>query len=403
MAGMAGDSPGCEQWAKSYDAVATDYTRAYASLCNALVHFGDALYAYGWNYAISQHPRNMPSKPSESELFYDAGMAMPVTSYGANGNGAVKGDQDSGLYEQFIDKIRDQIGGLPNGDVDRLQTAVAAWQALSDHAALTGAAGQVELIIAILDPAITDPNNKPGIDAHLAALKKACGDLDNGAVTITCAVIDYRDGIVEIRDLIRGTVNSAVQTAAFTIAAGILSAAFTLGAGAAVAAGGTAAIIAEAVNAVRIAYQGSKLAKYLGIVFTAGRIASATVTAFDTVKSVGAVVSNLNPTLGIKINVDEDPGLKFEKSPKHGTEQRGKAAPEPLNAQETLELSVQIKETSSRRVAYNPSTGQFAVFDETHNGTGIYHGHVRSWDELTQDMQNSLVNSGVVDRKGKPQ
>ncbi len=85
-----------------------------------------------------------------------------------------------------------------------------------------------------------------------------------------------------------------------------------------------------------------------------------------------------------------------------GKDQRGTAAPEPTHGQETLENSVLIKPTTSRRVGYDADTGEFDVFDETHPESGIYHGHQRSWDQLTPDMQNALVNAGIVDRKGKP-
>lgn len=47
-------------------------------------------------------------------------------------------------------------------------------------------------------------------------------------------------------------------------------------------------------------------------------------------------------------------------------------------------------------------TGEFDVFDETYNDSGIYHGHQRKWEELAQEMQNALVKAGVVNRKGKP-
>jgi hypothetical protein len=30
-----------------------------------------------------------------------------------------------------------------------------------------------------------------------------------------------------------------------------------------------------------------------------------------------------------------------------------------------------------------------------------FHGHVRSWDQLTSEMQNALRRSGLVDRKGR--
>ncbi|RKM35960.1 adhesin, partial [Moraxella catarrhalis] len=31
----------------------------------------------------------------------------------------------------------------------------------------------------------------------------------------------------------------------------------------------------------------------------------------------------------------------------------------------------------------------------------IYHGHVRTWDELTQEMKNVLINNGLSNKKGK--
>ncbi|WP_255649766.1 hypothetical protein [Nocardia australiensis] len=42
------------------------------------------------------------------------------------------------------------------------------------------------------------------------------------------------------------------------------------------------------------------------------------------------------------------------------------------------------------------------MFDETYPESGIFHGHKRAWDELTQEMQNALIKAGVVNRKGKP-
>ena len=61
---------------------------------------------------------------------------------------------------------------------------------------------------------------------------------------------------------------------------------------------------------------------------------------------------------------------------------------------------MQVKATSSRRVAYDVEAREFGVFDETVEG--VFHGHVRAWDELTQDMRNVLVRAGVVNRRGKP-
>jgi hypothetical protein len=39
--------------------------------------------------------------------------------------------------------------------------------------------------------------------------------------------------------------------------------------------------------------------------------------------------------------------------------------------------------------------------DETHPGAGIFHGHVRSWNQLSQEMKNALYESGLTTKKGK--
>ncbi|MFQ6195561.1 DUF6531 domain-containing protein [Streptomyces sp. NPDC000405] len=95
------------------------------------------------------------------------------------------------------------------------------------------------------------------------------------------------------------------------------------------------------------------------------------------------------------------PPLKFEASPKHGKTQRGTAAPEPANPQAALERSITFNSNTTRRVSADFETGEFSVFDETHNGTNIYHGHVRSWDELNPKMQSALRKAGLVTGKGK--
>ena len=53
-----------------------------------------------------------------------------------------------------------------------------------------------------------------------------------------------------------------------------------------------------------------------------------------------------------------------------------------------------------RRVAYEPSSDEFVVLDQTLEG--IFHGHVRAWSDLHTDMQNALVRQGVVNRRGRP-
>jgi hypothetical protein len=89
----------------------------------------------------------------------------------------------------------------------------------------------------------------------------------------------------------------------------------------------------------------------------------------------------------------QDKGKHHENSPSG----IGKA---PSDGQRALNRSVQVKDTSPRRVAYDKESGEFVVLDK--DGEGSWHGHVREWDEMPQDMKNALIDAGVVDRKGRP-
>lgn len=99
----------------------------------------------------------------------------------------------------------------------------------------------------------------------------------------------------------------------------------------------------------------------------------------------GVLVHNMCQSTGI-----------FENTPYHTTGNPIKSAV-PINGQAALNNSFQLSPTSSRRIGI--SEGQFVVLDQT--SPGLYHGHVRAWDELTQEMKNVLIRAGLVTRKGK--
>ena len=94
--------------------------------------------------------------------------------------------------------------------------------------------------------------------------------------------------------------------------------------------------------------------------------------------------------------------LEFVASPKHGNSARqtskGVSNPGPTNGQHSLDNSLQVKGTSPRRVGVDKANNEITVFDQT--SQGIFHGHTRSFKELTSQQQNVLRNSGMVDRKG---
>jgi hypothetical protein len=93
--------------------------------------------------------------------------------------------------------------------------------------------------------------------------------------------------------------------------------------------------------------------------------------------------------------------LIYEASEKHGTTSRagGYISAAPRNGQAALDTSVRISENTTRRVGIDYASGEFVVFDETR--AGIFHGHVRTWEQLTQAMQNALREAGLATARGK--
>ncbi|WP_052598407.1 hypothetical protein [Aureispira sp. CCB-QB1] len=92
-------------------------------------------------------------------------------------------------------------------------------------------------------------------------------------------------------------------------------------------------------------------------------------------------------------------GLNFEHNKKHGNEQKGNRGKAPTNPQKSLENSYELPGNTTRRVGVDKETGEFNVFDE--HTKGNFHGHVRTWKELSQDMKNTLIKNKVANRKGK--
>ena len=105
-----------------------------------------------------------------------------------------------------------------------------------------------------------------------------------------------------------------------------------------------------------------------------------------------------------KINANDlmqlvDPKLEYDPNPKHAQAIPDFIGPEPKNGQIALNNSVSIADTTTRRIGIDPNTDEIVVIDDTN--TGKYHGHVRTWDQLTQAMKNALVEDGLIDKKGR--
>ena len=104
-----------------------------------------------------------------------------------------------------------------------------------------------------------------------------------------------------------------------------------------------------------------------------------------------------------RMNIEEsgisfiEGGRIYEKADYHGKVNKVKKNKAPNNGQEALDNSVPIGPNTTRRIGV--SDGEIVVFDETIDG--VFHGHVRSWDELTEPMKSALRKAGMTNKKGK--
>lgn len=99
------------------------------------------------------------------------------------------------------------------------------------------------------------------------------------------------------------------------------------------------------------------------------------------------------------------PNGLYEDADYHGEEINGRKNPRPKNGQECLDFSFFVEgegKNTPRRIGVSklgPKKREIAVLDRTQDGR--YHGHTRTWDELTPPMKRTLIKNKVTNHRGK--
>jgi hypothetical protein len=72
---------------------------------------------------------------------------------------------------------------------------------------------------------------------------------------------------------------------------------------------------------------------------------------------------------------------------------------EPINGQRALDYSVSIPSSTTLRIGVDLNVSEIVVFDITKDGR--YGGFVRSWQQLTQEMKDTLMKKGFLETSGR--
>lgn len=91
------------------------------------------------------------------------------------------------------------------------------------------------------------------------------------------------------------------------------------------------------------------------------------------------------------------PNGTYEDASYHGKRDTALKNKAPIDGQGALDNSIMINDRTTRRIGI--SEGEFVVLDETMEG--LFHGHVRNWNELSDTMKAELRKAGLVNKKGK--
>jgi hypothetical protein len=71
----------------------------------------------------------------------------------------------------------------------------------------------------------------------------------------------------------------------------------------------------------------------------------------------------------------------------------------PINGQRALDNSVSLPSSTTLRIGVDLNTGEIVVFDITKDGR--YGGFVRSWQQITQEMKDALIDMGLLETNGR--
>ncbi|MEV0046772.1 hypothetical protein AB0H60_25380 [Nocardia rhamnosiphila] len=299
---MAGDAPGCKEWGQAYDQSARETMQACTNLADALTNFGYVLYATGYNYGINGKANPAPPRPQIQEMT-EHKVSIP-TAVRDNGLGIDHHGGVQELFDALIARIMNEFGKLPNGDVDGLAKAAQTWQTFAGHDTVTGAAGRISAIVALFDPVQDKTNLQPILD-HLETLRGGADQLVAATQNLATPVGDYHSGMVEVRGEIGRQITTTEWAVGITVVAAAAAAFFTWGASAAAAGGGVTMMVGNCINAIRSAYQASRLFKAVGLA-TAVAGAIGTVKAFDGVPDLGSTLTSLGAIIAMKVLIDDD-------------------------------------------------------------------------------------------------
>ncbi|MGW5435378.1 hypothetical protein [Nocardia asteroides] len=299
--GMAGDAPGCVEWAQAYDKVALSTLQACTNLSDALTNFGNVLYASGYNYGINNRSDPAPPRPTIADMTeYKVNLPSATTSTASMG---VRNDGDGEFFDKLLDEITKEFKKLPNADIDALAEVSNAWSTFSRSEVLSGAKARIATISQMFDT-MDEVKNRELIQQHLNTISTSADSVVLAGQNIAAPISEFNAGIHETNTAINNEFAMLAAQIAVTIGVAAVGFLFTMGGSGALAAVRIGVVITNAMNGIRNALNSQRLLKILGFSAAFGG-AVAAITAFEKVPDTSQVALALAEIIAMKVLIDE--------------------------------------------------------------------------------------------------
>ncbi|MEU7142890.1 hypothetical protein ABZ942_25830 [Nocardia sp. NPDC046473] len=217
---MAGRDEDGRAWASSYDESARDAVSFFDQTFSTLRAYGTALNDLGFEHAKSDAALKgtaQPDRPADSASTVTFGpYALPASAAGGTPQGLAK------TSIEVLDAINCP---LPDGDTDTLTKAADAWDRLGTIYQNTNAKDKITIAASLFD----DVTSKDAVQVRedLKTLETSIGQLLTTCTQISKTCLDYKESIVELRNEIKGFIESIIEEAAINVAVIVIASCLT--------------------------------------------------------------------------------------------------------------------------------------------------------------------------------
>lgn len=217
---MAGRDEDGRAWAASYDESAREAVSFFDQTFSTLRAYGTALNDIGFEHAKSDAALKGTAQPDRPQ---DKASTVTFGPYALPASAA--GGTPQGLTQASIEVLDAINCPLPDGNTDTLAKAADAWDRLGTIYQNTNAKDKITIAASLFDGVTS--RDAVQVREDLKTLETSIGALLDTCKQISKSCTDYKNAIQELRDEVKGFIESIIAEAAINVAVIVIASCLT--------------------------------------------------------------------------------------------------------------------------------------------------------------------------------